>query len=106
MPLNTYTECVWKIDINNLTKLLKLRDDSHAQYEIRVYAKLMAEALAHFFPAVNAAYERDRNRVSLNKDQIRALGSGRIENLSKSEAKVVKDLLDEMGFEVAYESEH
>lgn len=106
LPLNTYTECVWKIDINNLTKFLKLRDDSHAQYEIRVYAKLLAEALQHFFPAVYKAYERDRERVSLNRDQLRALGTGRIENLSKSEAKVVKDLLDEMGLEVAYESEH
>lgn len=95
LPLNTYTECVWKIDINNLTKFLKLRDDSHAQYEIRVYAKLLAEALQHFFPAVYSAYERDRGRVSLNKDQLRALMTGHLVNLSKSEAKVVRDLLDE-----------
>ena len=95
LPLNTYTEVVWKIDINNLTKLLKLRDDPHAQYEIRVYAKLLAEALQHFFPAVYAAYERDRNRVSLNQNQIRALVTGDLEGLPKGELKVVQDLLNE-----------
>jgi thymidylate synthase (FAD) len=94
LPLNTYTECVWKMDVSNLIKFLMLRDDSHAQYEIRVYAKLLAEALAHFFPAVNAAYEREKSRISLNQDQILALISHDASNLPKSEAKVVNDLLN------------
>lgn len=93
LPLNTYTECVWKMDVSNLIKFLMLRDDSHAQYEIRVYAKLLAEALAHFFPAVNAAYEREKNRISLNQAQIQALISGDLEGLPKGELKVVQDLL-------------
>ena len=105
LPLNTYTECVWKIDINNLTKLLKLRDDSHAQYEIRVYAKLLAEALQHFFPAVYAAYERDRECVSLTRDQLIALMTGHIKNLSKSEAKVVRDLLNSQDLPVFEQEE-
>lgn len=94
LPLNTYTECVWKMDVSNLIKLLKLRDDSHAQYEIRVYAILLAEALEHFFPAVYAAYERDRSRISLNSAQILALISHDISNLPKGEAKIVNDLLN------------
>jgi thymidylate synthase (FAD) len=94
LPLNTYTEVVWKMDVSNLIKFLKLRDDSHAQYEIRVYAKLLAEALGHFFPDVYAAYERDRARVSLNQDQIKALITGDLENLPKGELKVVQDLLN------------
>lgn len=93
LPLNTYTECVWKMDVSNLIKFLMLRDDSHAQYEIRVYAKLLAEALAHFFPAVNAAYEREKNRISLNQAQIQALITGDLESLPKGELKVVQDLL-------------
>lgn len=93
LPLNTYTECVWKMDVSNLIKFLMLRDDSHAQYEIRVYAKLLAEALAHFFPAVNAAYEREKNRISLNQAQIQALITGDLEALPKGELKVVQDLL-------------
>jgi len=93
LPLNTYTECVWKMDVSNLIKFLMLRDDSHAQYEIRVYAKLLAEALAHFFPAVNAAYQRDRCRVSLNQAQIRALVFQDTTGLPKGEAKVVDEML-------------
>lgn len=93
LPLNTYTECVWKMDVSNLIKFLMLRDDSHAQYEIRVYAKLLAEALAHFFPAVNAAYEREKGRISLNQAQIQALITGDLEALPKGELKVVQDLL-------------
>ena len=94
LPLNTYTECVWKMDVSNLIKFLMLRDDSHAQYEIRVYAKLISEALAHFFPAVYAAYEREKGRISLNMNQILALISHDLSNLPKGEAKVVQDLLD------------
>jgi thymidylate synthase (FAD) len=93
LPLNTYTECVWKMDVSNLIKFLMLRDDAHAQYEIRVYAKLLAEALAHFFPDVNAAYEREKNRISLNMNQIDALLTGDLSNLPKGEANTVQNLL-------------
>ena len=94
LPLNTYTECVWKMDVSNLIKFLKLRDDSHAQYEIRVYAALFAEALEHFFPAVYAAYQRDRSRVSLNQAQIEALITGVTNDLPKGEQKVIEDLFE------------
>lgn len=94
LPLNTYTEVVWKMDVSNLIKFLRLRDDSHAQYEIRVYAKLIAEALAHFFPAVYAAYEREKGRISLNMDQIKALIDGDLTGLPKGEAAVVAKLLE------------
>lgn len=93
LPLNTYTECVWKIDVNNLIKLLKLRDDSHAQYEIRVYAKVMAEALERFFPLVYAAYMRSRESVTLTQDQIKALINDSVAGLAKGEAKQIQDLV-------------
>jgi thymidylate synthase (FAD) len=97
LPLNTYTECVWKMDVSNLIKFLMLRDDSHAQYEIRVYAKLLAETLAHFFPAVNAAYEREKSRISLNVDQIEAILNRDTSNLAKGEAKVIQDIFEKLG---------
>jgi thymidylate synthase (FAD) len=93
LPLNTYTEVVWKMDVSNLIKLLFLRDDSHAQWEIREYAKLLSETLGHFFPKTYAAYMRERGRVSLNQEQLKALITGDLEGLSKSETKVVQDLL-------------
>lgn len=38
LPLSTYTEAFWKIDLHNLLHFLRLRMDSHAQAEIREYA--------------------------------------------------------------------
>jgi thymidylate synthase (FAD) len=85
------------MDVSNLIKFLMLRDDSHAQYEIRVYAKLLAETLAHFFPAVNAAYEREKSRISLNVDQIEAILNRDTSNLAKGEAKVIQDIFEKLG---------
>lgn len=42
LPLSLYTEWYWKIDLHNLLHFLGLRCDSHAQWEIREYADVMA----------------------------------------------------------------
>lgn len=42
LPLSTYTQWYWKIDLHNLFHFLTLRTDSHAQYETREYANVMA----------------------------------------------------------------
>ena len=42
LPLSTYTEWYWKIDLHNLFHFLRLRCDSHAQWEIIQLANLMA----------------------------------------------------------------
>jgi thymidylate synthase (FAD) len=39
LPQNMYTTFVWSVDAHNLMHFMKLRMDSHAQYEIRVYAE-------------------------------------------------------------------
>ena len=39
LPLSTYTEAYWKIDLHNLLHFLNLRLDDHAQSEIRAYAR-------------------------------------------------------------------
>jgi thymidylate synthase (FAD) len=94
LPLNTYTECVWKLDTSNLIKFLYLRDDEHAQWEIRVYAKKIAEAVEHFFPLVYEAYMRERSSVKLTVDQINAIINNDFNKLSKSETDQVKKLLE------------
>lgn len=43
LPLSTYTEAYWKIDLHNLFHFLELRMDVHAQYEIRQYAIAIGE---------------------------------------------------------------
>lgn len=52
LPLSTYTAWYWACDMNNILKFLHLRLDTHAQYEIRVYAEAMAEMLTKQFPTI------------------------------------------------------
>lgn len=57
LPLSNYTEWYWKIDLHNLFHFLKLRMDSHAQYEIRIYAEKMAEIVKAVVPVAYEAFE-------------------------------------------------
>ena len=50
LPLSTYTQWYWKIDLHNLIHFLTLRADLHAQYEIRAYAEIMAGILKRVAP--------------------------------------------------------
>lgn len=96
LPLNTYTECVWKLDVSNLIKFLYLRDDDHAQWEIRVYAMEIAKVVEFYFPQVYAAYMRERESVKLTPVQIEALIRGQIlDGMSKSEASQITEILQE-----------
>lgn len=45
LPLSTYTEAYWKIDLHNLLHFLELRMDVHAQREIRAYATTIGEEI-------------------------------------------------------------
>lgn len=57
LPLSTYTEAYWKIDLHNLLHFLALRMDEHAQWEIRQYAKTMGEEIVRpLFPLVWEAF--------------------------------------------------
>lgn len=56
LPLSTYTEFVWKIDLHNLLHFLSLRLDSHAQAEIREYAQRIAGWVKIYFPLTWEAF--------------------------------------------------
>jgi len=43
LPLCSYTEAYWEVNLRSLFNFLFLRMDSHAQYEIRQYANIIAE---------------------------------------------------------------
>ena len=45
LPLSTYTEAYWSIDLHNLLHFLMLRMDNHAQTEIRQYATVIGEEI-------------------------------------------------------------
>lgn len=67
LPVGSYTEWHWKIDLHNLFHFLKLRLDSHAQHEIRVYAEAILDLISDVVPisleAFNS-YQRYSNNFS------------------------------------------
>ena len=58
LTLNSYTQWYWKTDLLNLLNFLFLRADSHAQYEIRVYAEAMLETVKKWVPITHCCIFR------------------------------------------------
>lgn len=57
LPLSTYTEAYWKTNLHNLMHFLGLRMDTHAQYEIREYARTIGEEIvARWVPTAWEAF--------------------------------------------------
>ena len=80
LPLSTYTEAYWKVDLHNLLHFLQLRMDDHAQEEIRAYAALIGdEIVSKWVPIVWEAfndYRRQALRLSrIEVDVVTALAS-------------------------------
>lgn len=75
LPLSTYTEAYWKIDLHNLLHFLSLRMDSHAQYEIRQYAKTIGEKIVKpLLPLTWEAFEDYRlHAMYLTRLEVQAL---------------------------------
>jgi thymidylate synthase (FAD) len=65
LPVNFYTQMYWKIDLHNLLHFLSLRADSHAQYEIRVYAEEMLKIVEKWVPTVYEAFMQYRAKSML-----------------------------------------
>ncbi|HMO02923.1 MAG TPA: FAD-dependent thymidylate synthase [Oligoflexia bacterium] len=57
LPLAQYTEMYASVDLHNLFHFLRLRLDSHAQYEIRVYAEAISRLIAPRVPIAYRAFE-------------------------------------------------
>jgi thymidylate synthase (FAD) len=82
LPLSTYTEAYWKIDLHNLLHFLALRMDEHAQWEIRQYAQTIGlQVVRPLFPLTWEAFEDYR---------LHSLA------LSRLEQQVVRRLLQRM----------
>jgi thymidylate synthase (FAD) len=81
LPLSTYTEAYWKIDLHNLFHFLSLRMDEHAQIEIREYAKTIGhEVVRRWCPIAWEAFLDYRtgtmNLTRLDTQIVAALGQG------------------------------
>ncbi|MCB1182251.1 FAD-dependent thymidylate synthase [bacterium] len=81
LPLCTYTEAYWKMDLHNLLHFLALRMDPHAQLEIRSYADVIGrEIVARWVPQTWEAFTDYRlgalHFSRLETEVIAALGAG------------------------------
>jgi thymidylate synthase (FAD) len=74
LSLNYYTQWYWKIDLHNLLHFLKLRADSHAQYEIRAYADIMLNITKAWVPMAYAAFlNYKKNAVNISEKSLNTL---------------------------------
>lgn len=84
LPLCTYTEAYWKIDLHNLLHFLALRMDSHAQKEIRDYATIIGEEIvSRWVPMTWEAFQDFRfqgmNFSRIETEIVAALGANDLE---------------------------
>ena len=63
LPLNSYTQWYWKIDLHNLMHFVTLRADPHAQYEIRAYAEVLLDVMRRWVPFAAGAFEEHRMKA-------------------------------------------
>ncbi|MBP9837188.1 MAG: FAD-dependent thymidylate synthase [Proteobacteria bacterium] len=110
LPVSLYTEWYWKIDLHNLLHFLKLRLDSHAQYEIRVFAEAMAEIVKEKVPLAWKAFEDySLNAIKLTGLEIEAMKkiiSGQAFNIeecikNKRERAEFIEKLQSFGYQIA-----
>jgi len=102
LPLSTYTQAYWKIDLNNLMKFLYLRMDGHAQQEIREYATCIGEQIvSKLFPMTWEAFtDYQVNAISLTRLEIEAIKNRKdtIDSTNKREQEEFKSKLEKLGF--------
>ena len=58
LPLSTYTEWYWQMDLKNMFHFLKLRMDHHAQWEIQEYGRAMAKIVKAVCPLAYESFEK------------------------------------------------
>jgi thymidylate synthase (FAD) len=74
LPLSTYTQWYWKVDLHNLFHFLSLRLDPHAQWEIRAYAEAIYGLVQDWVPLCAEAFADYRlGGVSLSRMGVDAL---------------------------------
>lgn len=74
LPLSTYTEFFFNVDLHNLLHFITLRVDGHAQPEIQVYAEAMLELITPIVPFCVEAWKKyTKDAVILYADEVEEL---------------------------------
>ena len=96
LPLNSYTQWYWKIDLHNFMHFLALRFDEHAQYEIRVYAEIMLNLMKKWVPLTYEAFLKNRlDSLVLSSEAIKFI-KNKFHGKSNKETKISKREVDEL----------
>ena len=110
LPLSTYTQWYWKIDLHNLLHFLTLRVDAHAQWEIQEFGRVMAGMLKRVAPLSYEAWidydvcgthvsrgelESLRALVKVENDGLTSV-SGRLDRAALGERNLSKREIDEL----------
>ena len=96
LPLNSYTQWYWKIDLHNFMHFLALRFDEHAQYEIRVYAEIMMNIMKKWVPHTYEAFLKNRlDSLVLSSEAIKFI-KNKLHGKSNKETKISKREVDEL----------
>lgn len=108
LPLSTYTEAYWKIDLHNLMNFLALRLDAKAQHEIRCYAEAIAgKVVAVWCPAAWEAFCDYRLRTiklsALERPVVSLAARGMAEEASAEAERIVFLSRTEGGFKRSLE---
>ena len=95
LSLGTYTDWVWKMDLHNFFHFLALRLDSHAQYEVRIYAEAMWKVIKDAYPmCANAFTEYQLESVTFSKSEMSTLryllSGGQIGSYTEEESKILR----------------
>lgn len=97
LPLSLYTEWYWHMDLHNLFHFLRLRLDSHAQYEIRVYAQVILDIIKKVCPLACEAFEEQvlngKRFSSKEVDALKELIDGKELSLTGREKAIFEEKL-------------
>jgi thymidylate synthase (FAD) len=92
IPVNTFTEFYWKINLHNLFHFLKLRISDHAQLEISQLAKEVYEIIKPIVPMSCEAFEDyTLNSLTLSGPEIEAIRTKCIDKLSTREQTELRE---------------
>lgn len=105
MPQNVMTTFVWKMDLHNFLKMVRLRIHPTAQKEIQELAQAMYDLIKPLFPLTCSAFEKHwLNSITLSADDLEYLKKKTengfpIQHLSKRKQKAFLEKVKLLGLE-------
>lgn len=102
LPMGEYTTMYIQMDLNNLTKMLYLRADSHTQRETVVYAQAMMDLVEPLFPICIGFLKEKMSGFSLLESEISVLkGEKTIDSVtSVSEKKALREKAETLNIKI------